>query len=147
MQIKDFDVTKVMFHRQPMLLVDRILEENGNSGKASFLIKKDCIFLDENGFVLRPALIEMAAQALAAVDGYQKRREKKSSLQGFLVSVKNFEFYSDAKENDLVICAIEKIDEFANMHMVKVKTFVNDTLIAEGELRIFEITDKNVWKL
>ncbi|MDR2427024.1 MAG: hypothetical protein LBD46_07620 [Endomicrobium sp.] len=142
--IKDFDAAEVMIHKPPMLLVDHILEESKNSGKVSFSIKKDFIFLDEKGFVLRTALIEMAAQALAAVDGYQKKHDKKPFLKGFLVSVKNFKFYNDAKENDIVICMIDKIDEFASLHMVKAGILVNDTLIAEGELRIFEITDANI---
>jgi predicted hotdog family 3-hydroxylacyl-ACP dehydratase len=137
----NFNVKENMFHQPPMLLVDNILEESANSGKASFLIKKDCIFLDSERTVLRAALIEMAAQALSAVDAYQRKRDKKPSLKGFLVGVKNFKFYGDAKENDTVICAIDKCDELAGMHIVKALIYANGLAIARGELRIFEIAD------
>ena len=57
-----------MLHKPPMLLVDKIIEENDKKATTSFAVKQDCIFLDENNILSKPALIEIAAQSFAAAN-------------------------------------------------------------------------------
>jgi predicted hotdog family 3-hydroxylacyl-ACP dehydratase len=136
-----FDLLKHMRHQPPMLLADKILCEEANKGSTIFKVKKDCIFLQENGFLSRSAFIEIAAQSLAAVDAFQKLRDGKEPLECFLAAVKDFEFFEDAKEGDEILCDVEKVDEFERLHMAKavLKKLDEQTVFAKGEIRIYEL--------
>lgn len=137
----DFNVKENMVHKPPMLMVDKILEEDGMKTKTSFAIKEDNICLDENGILARTALIEIAAQSFAAIDRYRKLKAGLETAKGFLASIKDYNFYGNAKVGDEIICVLEKTDEIAGMHIVNTDILVNDNIIASGEIRIFEFPE------
>jgi predicted hotdog family 3-hydroxylacyl-ACP dehydratase len=130
-----------MIHQPPMLLIDEILDETSSTGITSFEVKKDCIFVDENGEFLSCALIEIAAQSFAAVDIYQRKERGQALKKGFLAMVRDFVFLAAAKMGDKIICEIEQVDVFDKLHFVKAKlTNAKDSRIfAQGEIRIYEI--------
>ncbi|MDR0486060.1 MAG: hypothetical protein LBH29_04965 [Elusimicrobiota bacterium] len=138
--LESFNLSENMFHKAPMLLVDKILEENTESGRASFKILNDSIFIDKDGYFSRAALIDFAAQSLAAVDIFQKQRDALKIKKGFLASVKNFSFYKDAKAGDTLLSFINRTDNLAGIHIVCAEIFKNswENLIAKGEIRIYE---------
>lgn len=140
----DFNVKKNMVHKPPMLMVDKILEEDGMKTKTSFAIKEDNICLDENGILARAALIEIAAQSFAAIDRYRKLKAGLETAKGFLASIKDYNFYGNAKVGDEIICILEKTDEIAGMHIVNTDILVNDNIIASGEIRIFEFPEDGI---
>lgn len=141
MNLKEFNVQDYMLHKPPMLLVDKVLEENGKRAKTSFAVKHDSIFLDENGIFARPALIEIAAQSFAAADIFQRTVRGTNLKKGFLVSVRDFKFIADAKSGDEIICSIEETNEIAQLHIVEVELHANNARIAFGEIRIFELPE------
>jgi predicted hotdog family 3-hydroxylacyl-ACP dehydratase len=139
--IKNFDIKKYMLHKYPMLFVDEILEESENRGRTKFVVKKDNIFVDESGNLSRAAFIEIAAQSFAAVDLYQKTAKRQKTSKGFLVNVREFVFFGDAKIGDELQCAIERTDNISQMHIVKTQMFRNEIILANGEFRIFELAE------
>jgi predicted hotdog family 3-hydroxylacyl-ACP dehydratase len=135
-----FNVKENMLHKKPMLFVDAILEENGKTAATSFKVKEDCIFLNENKILARGVFIEITAQSFAAVDAYQKQRDKGKKSKGFLVGIRDFKFYADAMAGDELVCLLEKTDEINQLNVCRSKILKNgQTTLAEGELRIFEI--------
>lgn len=138
----DFNIEENMVHKPPMLMVDKILEEEDLKAKTSFTIREDNICLDENGVLARAALIEIAAQSFAAIDRYRKIKANLKTAKGFLASVKDFKFYDDAKNGNEIICSLEKTDEIAGMHIINADLFVNNNMIASGEIRIFEFPEE-----
>ena len=132
------DITKLMLHRPPMLLVDKVLEINGDFARTSFEIKPDNIFLDKNNVLARPAQIEIMAQALAASNAFNSKLKNKPTEKGFLVMLKNINFYADAKCGDILECHINVVDFVAQTHIAQGKLFnQNGTLLCEGEIRIY----------
>ena len=130
-----------MFHKPPMLLVDKITESESMRGTTEFTVPADCIFLDQNGLLSRSAMVEIAAQSFAAHDIYRKMLENKKASKGFLVSVREFIFFSDARKGDKLVCRLEKTDEIAKLHILRAEMLKNGAVIAKGELRIFEMAD------
>jgi predicted hotdog family 3-hydroxylacyl-ACP dehydratase len=130
-----------MLHKPPMLLVDRVVEEEEKQAKTSFTVGKNCIFLDENGVLARSALIEIAAQSFAAADIFQKTTRGRKLSKGFLVSVRGFQFDGDAQAGDEIICSIRETNEIAQLHVIEAELHIKGRRIAVGELRIFEISD------
>ena len=135
----NFNVKDNMLHKEPMLLLDAILEEDGKIAITSFKIKENNIFLDEAGIFARSAFIEIIAQSFAAIDTYQKQRDKGKPSKGFLVGVRDFKIYRDAHSGDDLRCKLEKTDEVSNLNLCRAEIFKDDGKLAEGELRIFEI--------
>ena len=138
---KNFSLIENMRHQPPMLFTDEILSEAPNKGITLFRIKKDCIFLQENGLLSHSAFIEIAAQSFAAVNTFQKIRDGKEPSKGFLTAVKDFEFLVDAKEGDEILCDMEKVDEFERLHIAKavLKKKDGSAIFAKGEIRIYEL--------
>ncbi|MDR3112788.1 MAG: hypothetical protein LBU09_00245 [Endomicrobium sp.] len=135
----NFSVKDNMLHKKPMLLVDAILEETKKTAITSFKVQEDCIFLDETFVLARSVFVEIIAQSFAAVDTYQKQRDKKERSKGFLVGVRDFKIYADASCGDELICKLEKTDEVSGLNICKGAILKNGKALAEGELRIFEI--------
>jgi len=132
------NITKLMLHRPPMLLVDKVLEVNGDFARTSFEIKPDNIFLDKNNVLKRSAQIEIMAQALAASNAFDSKQKNKPTQKGFLVMLKNITFFADAKCGDILECHINIVDFIAQTHIAQGKLFNQaGTLLCEGEIRIY----------
>lgn len=132
------NITKLMLHRPPMLLVDKVLEVDGDFARTSFEIKPDNIFLDKNNVLKRSAQIEIMAQALAASNAFDSKQKNKPTQKGFLVMLKNITFFADAKCGDILECHINIVDFIAQTHIAQGKLFnQNGTLLCEGEIRIY----------
>ncbi|MDR2772861.1 MAG: hypothetical protein LBB93_05275 [Elusimicrobiota bacterium] len=138
---KDFDLSKNMIHRSPMLMVDKILEESELNGKTFFKVTDDCIFLTFDGVLQRAAMIEIAAQSFAAIDIFHKRQKNLEPKKGFVVSVRDFKFFCDAKIDDEIVCELKKVDELGLIHIAVARLIDNKNgrLFADGEFRIYEL--------
>ncbi|MDR1952783.1 MAG: hypothetical protein LBQ37_04670 [Elusimicrobiota bacterium] len=138
---KDFNLRKNMIHQPPMLMVDEILCENSMSGKTLFRVHKDCIFLNSRGVLQRTAMIEIAAQSFAAIDIFQKKEKGLKYSKGFIAGIRDFQFFSDAKIDDEIICNTEKIDELGQLYITKADLINKKTgeVLAKGEIRIYEM--------
>ncbi|MCL2334668.1 MAG: hypothetical protein FWC57_01235, partial [Endomicrobia bacterium] len=123
--LSKFNLADKMFHRPPMLLVDKIISSESAKGTTEFAVPSDCIFLDENGLFSRAAMVEVAAQSFAAHDIYQKTLKKSKVSKGFLVSARSFVFFSDAQKGDKLVCRLEKTDEIAKLHMLLAEILKN----------------------
>lgn len=132
------NITKLMLHRPPMLLVDKVHEIKGDFARTSFEIKPDNIFLNKNNVLERTAQIEIMAQALAASNAYNSKINNKPTQKGFLVMLKNITFFADAKCGDILECHINIVDFIAQTHIAQGKLFNQEgTLLCEGEIRIY----------
>ena len=136
--MEQIDIKQLMLHRPPMLLVDKVLEIKGDFARTSFEIKPDNIFLNKNNVLERTAQIEIMAQALAASNAYNSKINNKPTQKGFLVMLKNINFYNDAKCGDILECHINIVDFIAQTHIAQGKLFNQEgTLLCEGEIRIY----------
>jgi predicted hotdog family 3-hydroxylacyl-ACP dehydratase len=84
------DAGKLIPHQYPMRMADRLLWCDENRAGAEFIVPRLCPFLDENGALQPVALIEVAAQACAAWQGFMALSQGLPIRQGYLVGVDNF---------------------------------------------------------
>ncbi|GHS87473.1 hypothetical protein FACS189487_03690 [Campylobacterota bacterium] len=135
------DLSSIMVHKPPMLLADHIVEAGDGFGVTSFKIEEENIFLDEDGVFAREALIECAAQSIAASNAYAAFLENRATDNGFLVGLKDFVVYQDARLGDVLTCQMRVTDRIAQTHIVSCSVSVGDVLLAEGEIRIFVLAE------
>ncbi|WP_424246123.1 putative hotdog family 3-hydroxylacyl-ACP dehydratase [Elusimicrobium posterum] len=133
----EYNVKENMAHQPPMLLVDEVLEADAARATTTFLIKEESIFIDADGKFARAALIEVMAQSFAAGNAYNCVRENRAQEKGFLVGLRDIKIYADACVNDLLTCKVEKADFVAQTYIIKGRVFKGESLLAEGELRLF----------
>jgi len=79
-------------HRSPMILIDRLVEANGQRGACEVTITPQSMFLEASGV---PAFvgIEYMAQSIAAYGGYQCYLANKPIAIGFLMGTRRLESY------------------------------------------------------
>jgi predicted hotdog family 3-hydroxylacyl-ACP dehydratase len=88
MNVNDIDLAKIMPHKAPMLLIERILKNSAEELVASVSIHPDS-FGFENGAVPSWFGIEYMAQSIAAYNGLNSPNTGKVEI-GFLVGVRNY---------------------------------------------------------
>ncbi|MET2985364.1 ABC transporter permease [Aureibaculum conchae] len=103
-------------HRAPMLMVDNVLFIDDQSVKTNFLIKPDCIFVDENRFS-ESGLIENAAQTCSAIVGKsffdeEDTKGENNQVVGFISGVKSFNIIKLPSLNEVIITTANLISRF-----------------------------------
>ena len=129
------DIKSLIPHRYPFVMIDSILFDDDVN------IHVETTFLNNhygtlNGEVLESALIEMAAQAVAAKDGLDALREKRKPDMGMLVSITKFKFNLPVKTNQPVEVHAEKTTSVGPFYIMKIMIFQNRETVAEGGIQL-----------
>ncbi len=138
------DLSKIMPHRPPMLLVEKVLSMHENSARVLACNPQEGLFTDEDGFLLPCALIEMTAQSYAAFDG--TRRFLEGTLPqdggGFLVNVRDFCFFKPVRAGQKIEVEVEIKDRFFDTRIVEGTVWADGEKAAAGQVYIF-VWEKN----
>ena len=129
-------------HEPPMLLVERVIQvvsEENSDGWSIVEAKapENGIFVAD-GRVLPEYLIELAAQAIAAVDGHQNLRCSVGPSVGFLVGVQNFTWQADLLPGMALRIELNKSFTFGSMKIFTALVYNADILICRGDIKIWK---------
>ncbi len=121
-----------------MRLIDRVLsvEEDG-SGTCEAVVDAGNIFLGEEGALVPEALVELMAQAFAAISGSKDRQAERPPRTGYLVGVKQARFMAQAHSWDRLTIHVRPVGDFAGFVMISGEVHCHDQLLACGELKIW----------
>lgn len=122
--------------RHPFVMVDHLLYADEEKAATIFTIQSDNIFV-ENGAFAAAGLLENIAQTVAAGAGYKERMEGKGVSGGFIASVRNFEVFFLPKVNDVLTTEVIVTGKVFAVTAVTGKVLLNDTLVAQCEMKIF----------
>ncbi|WGM40551.1 hypothetical protein [Caulobacter sp. NIBR1757] len=84
------DIQGLVPHKPPMLLVDRIVGEEGETTRAEHTIAADNLFLVPGQGVPTYVAFEMMAQGICATDGLRRFRRGQGPELGFLLGCRKF---------------------------------------------------------
>ncbi len=124
-------------HRQPMILVDQLLEFNSEGGVVSAVISSDNIFVEDDGCLVAVALIEIVAQAYAAIKGYDDMLNQRQVQRGFLVGGRSFKIKRSPSVGEQLTVAITTIADLDEFSVVDGVVTSADQIIAEGSLKLW----------
>jgi 3-hydroxyacyl-[acyl-carrier-protein] dehydratase len=124
-------------HRPPLCLVDRLLEFSGQTGVVESIIGPDNIFLDENGRLPSLTLVELIAQASAAVKGYDDLKDGKDIKKGFLVDIREIRFMDQCVKGDRLLIKIEIVRTISGFSVVNGEVEREGVVIAQGTLKLW----------
>jgi len=138
MLLSNKEIENIIPQKHPMIMVSSLISINNTHTKTQFKIPKNHILL-KNDILENSALIENIAQTAAVRAGYYAKMNNKMPQTGFIGAIKNFEFFNSVKAGDTLTTTIITTNEIFNASIIEGKILCNNTLIAQGELKIFLI--------
>jgi len=131
------EVERIIPHRRPMRLIDRLLEATDDAGTAEVLISADHALVGRNRRLDRTAFPEMIAQAYAALQGHACRRNGKKITPGFLVGIRRCDVFGDAVVGDRLMIRVHTVKQFAGFALVEGAVILRNDTIAEASIKVW----------
>ncbi|MDO4228230.1 MAG: acyl carrier protein [Capnocytophaga sp.] len=137
-------------HQAPMLMVDTVLEISDTHVVTEFLVKENCIFLDEN-FLAESGLIENMAQTCSAIVGqfYFTNENSDKRILGYISAIKKLDIYALPKVLNKVHTEAHQLsrfdlDGYSSICSMRCEAFWGETILASAEMNLFikELTDE-----
>ncbi len=117
-------------------MVDGLIYSNTEKTISRLVLSKANIFC-KSGFFQEPGLIENIAQTAALRSGYLAKQSHKKPKTGFIGSIKRLTIFELPKDSDTLQTTVTVCHELTNATVIKGEVFVNNKLIATGEMNIF----------
>jgi predicted hotdog family 3-hydroxylacyl-ACP dehydratase len=137
MQLPVNDITPLIPQKHPFVMVGKLLHVDETLTRSSFVIEPGNVFV-KNGFFQEAGLMENIAQTAALRAGYLTLTDNKSVENGYIGSVKDFEVLQLPQINDELLTEISIADRIFNVTVLTGRIWLNETLIASCEMKVFE---------
>lgn len=125
-------------HKPPMLLLDRLLEMKERSSLSEMTVKADMIFVGDDGTLDHASYPEIIGQAIAAQEGFRKLGCREAQPEGFLLGVKNLEITGSARVGDTLRIFVRKVAKYGDFGIVRGEIRKGDVVIASGEIKVWQ---------
>ncbi len=120
------------------MMVDELLCVNGDEASCQLTVRKDNFFIDEDGLMAEPGLIEHIAQSASAFAGYRAIEAGATEPPvGYIGEVKNFHPYKRPNIGDILITTITMGPEVEGITIIRGETKCGNDVIADTQMKIF----------
>lgn len=123
--------------RNPIILVDRLLDSDEKASVSDFLIRKDGVFVEDGRFV-SAGLLENIAQTCALRIGYLNRGQQVRI--GVVGAVKNFTTLRFPTVGETLTTTVKETLYIDPALVVSAETRVGNEIVATCEMKVF-LTD------
>ena len=130
------DIKSVIPQREPIIMIDEIVNHSDEKTSTSLTIKDTNIFVEENIFQ-SSGLIEHIAQSSAVRMGIQTTEEGKQPLLGYIASVKNMMIKRLPEVGETILTEIVITNQINNIIVVKGESKVDNIVVSSCELKVF----------
>lgn len=132
------DIKQLIPQRSPIMMVDELLCVNGDEATCQLTVRDDNFFIDTDGLMAEPGLIEHIAQSASAFAGQRAIDAGATEPPvGYIGEVKNFKLYMRPKVGDVLKTVITMGAEVDGITIIRGVTTVGDTTAAETQMKIF----------
>lgn len=132
------DAERVVPHKPPMLMIDRLVEVLERASVSEMTVRSDMPFVSPEGLLDEAAYPEIISQAIAAQEGFRKIGSKNPELEGFLLGVKKMEIFAAAQVGDTLRISVFKTAKFGDFGIISGEVFRGDDLLAKGEIKVWQ---------
>ncbi|MBQ8274683.1 MAG: beta-hydroxyacyl-ACP dehydratase [Bacteroidaceae bacterium] len=131
-------IEELIPQRLPIMMVDELLKVVGDECTCRLTVREDNFFLEEDGQMAEPGVIEHIAQSASAFAGYRAVAEGATEPPvGYIGEVKNFRLYRRPKLGDDLQTTITMGATVAGVTIINAATLVGEETIAETQMKIF----------
>nr|WP_314560215.1 hypothetical protein [uncultured Capnocytophaga sp.] len=128
------NILNLIPQRDPFIMVDTLWEYTPSTAVIGLTIASNNLFVQQETF-LESGLIEHIAQSIALHKGYSYYLSGKSAPMGYIGAIKKIEISVLPKVGNSLRTHLSIVQEFMDVTLVTLQTFVGDTLIAQGEMK------------
>ena len=132
------DVARVIPHKPPMLLIDRLLEVKERASVSEMTVRRDMLFVDENGKLDDASYPEIISQAVAAQEGFRRFGGRNPLIEGFLLGIKKLEILGNSYVGDTLRISLYKTAKFGDFGILSGEVYKGEELIARGEIKVWQ---------
>ena len=127
-------IKELIPQREPIIMVDAILEYEESKGVGGLMVSEDCIFV-ENNTLKEPGVLEHMAQTVALYTGYEYYLKNMQAPVGYIGSMKNVEILRLPKIGKKLVTTATILHEIMGVTLVNIETKVDEKIIAFGEMK------------
>lgn len=135
MKVEEIPILELIPQRPPFVMVDRVTAFDMTTTVTEFLVRPDCIFV-EDGLLIPGGVVENIAQTCAARMGCVNHLNQENVKLGFIGAVRNMTFMRPARVGELLTTDIVVREEVFRMTLVDATVRVGDEVIATTEMKI-----------
>jgi len=132
------DAERVVPHKPPMLMIDRLVEVLERASVSEMTVRSDMPFVSPEGDLDDASYPEIISQAIAAQEGFRKIGSRNPELEGFLLGVKKMEIFAAAKVGDTLRISVYKTAKFGDFGIISGEVSRGDELLAKGEIKVWQ---------
>lgn len=137
METTNINIQDYLPHREPMLMVDTILELCHEKVITTFKIQENNIFLHHNQ-LQESGLVENMAQTCSSIVGQSFfENDNDTKIIGFITSIKKINIFSLPNLGTEIITKATLVSQYENICNVSCETFCNDELLGNAEINLF----------
>ncbi len=136
--IDSIDIRQLIPQRQPIMMVDQLVDADEQSAVCQLTIRQDNFFLQSDGTLAETGIIEHMAQTASAHCGFlalQSGSNDEAPI-GYIAEVKGFSLLSQPKLGDTLTTTIRTLLSAENVTVVSAETNAQDRPIATTQLKI-----------
>ena len=136
MKLNKDQIRDLLPHREPMLLIDELIEiKKLHSAKAIMYVKKNSFFVDghfpDNPIVPGVIIIEAMAQTAGIVVSYKLKEFKEKSV--LFMSVNKAKFRKPILPNEKVLFEVKFINSVRDVYKFEGNCYKEDVKVCEAE--------------
>lgn len=131
-------ITRLIPQRDPILMVDALLEADGDTAKTCLTIRPGNYFLDEDNCLDETGLVEHIAQSASALAGYKALRQGAGVPPvGYIGEVKKFRCLRRPHLGETLTTTITLGAETGGVTLLTGETRVGEETVAATQMKIF----------
>ena len=120
------------------MMVDELLKVVGDECTCRLEVREDNFFLEVDGQMAEPGVIEHIAQSASAFAGYRAVADGATAPPvGYIGEVKNFRLYRRPRLGDVLQTTITMGATVAGVTIISGTTLAGEEMIAETQMKIF----------
>ena len=131
------ELYKLMPQRDPIVMVDRILDAEGDVVHTGLAVTDRNYFIEEDGRMAEPGLIEHIAQSASAFKGHKALLAGEPLPIGYIGEVKKFHCYVRPAVGDELVTTITLGAEVNGVTLMTGETRCGEVLVADTQMKIF----------
>lgn len=136
--MEQIPITRLIPQRDPIRMVDALESCGEGQAVTIFEVKPGNFFLDDDGLLAVPGMVEHIAQSASAMAGYEALQVGADNPPvGYIGEVKNFVCHRRPHAGERLTTTIEKGPEVEGVTIVRGETRVGDEVVAETQMKIY----------
>ncbi|MCC8096652.1 MAG: beta-hydroxyacyl-ACP dehydratase [Tannerellaceae bacterium] len=136
--MKSEDIKKLIPQRDPVLMVDELIEATGDKAVTRLTVRPGNYFIDEDKLLAETGLIEHIAQSASAFAGYKAIATGATTPPiGYIGEIKNFHCIRRPHIGDELQTTITTGSEIGGITIITGETRTNSETIASTQMKIF----------